>query len=174
MKRRHILIISLVTLTIGGCASAPIATTLTAVTENPAQYRNEKIELTAPVIDNPPPTGDLYRTWTFVIGHPEKGRILVTEAGYNPATINKAYHLVDEAERAGAPVTVTGKLRIGPYESLRSGAELDLDSVSYGNTTIDTDEGPYTGGYYSPYYYSPYYYRGPLLWHHRYYPYGWW
>jgi hypothetical protein len=176
VKKPYILFLFLLVLLMGGCASAPKATTLTAIAENPDQYRNENVELTAPVLENPPPSGDLYRTWTFLIGHPERGRILVTEAGYNPATISKAYRLVDEAMRAGEPITVTGKLRIGPYESLRAGAEIELKSVSYGGTTIDTDEGPYVGGYYSPYYYSPYYYRGPYLWGHGFHPYGygWW
>ncbi|RJP15643.1 MAG: hypothetical protein C4520_19930 [Candidatus Abyssobacteria bacterium SURF_5] len=160
---------------VAGCASQPVPTTLDAIFENPAQYRNENVEFSAQVLENPPPSGDLYRTWTFLVGHPDIGRILVTEAGYNPATINKAYHLVEEAAQAGEPVTITGELRVGPHRSLKAGAEIDLRSVSYQGITIDTNEGPYVGGFYSPYYYYPYYPR-PFLWDYHYYPYGygWW
>jgi hypothetical protein len=164
---------------VAGCATTPVPVGIDALMQNPSLYRNKTVEVTGPVLSNPPPSGDLYRTWNFQIGTPELGRIMVTESGYNPATINKAYYLVDEAAKAGEPVTVTGTLRVGPYKSLKGGAEIQLRTVTYRNVTIDTSEGPYVGGYYSPYYYPyyspffyPYYYRSPFFWDRGFYPYG--
>jgi hypothetical protein len=148
----------LIVVTLAGCASTPIVTDLTTVAANPLPFKNQRVELAAYVIENPAPTGDKYRTWTFTIGSASTGRIIASEEGYNPSTIDKAYHLVDEAFRASEPVTVTGKLRVGPYREIAAGMEIDLDSVSYKGTVINTDEGPFV----QDYYYYPYY--GPLFW----------
>ncbi|MBI4832076.1 MAG: hypothetical protein HY801_11110 [Candidatus Lindowbacteria bacterium] len=65
------------------------------------------------------------------------------------------------------PLTVTGKLRVGPYREIGAGMEIDLDSVRYKEMQIRTDQGPFV----QDYYYYPY--HGPLLWdpwfpHYRY------
>lgn len=174
MWRRIMFLLSF-SLLLGGCASAPIPATLAALSENPVRYRNQNVEITGLILNNPAPSGDLYRTWNFTIGSHEGERIRVTKAGYNPATIDKAYRLVSEAVKAGQPVTITGTLRVGPYKSLKQGAEIALRSVTYENVTIDTDAGPYTDGFYYPYpyYYYPYYPRS-FYWDYWYYPYGWW
>jgi hypothetical protein len=174
MKMPHILLFVVFLFLSGGCATAPVPVTLSSLTEDPGRLRNKNVEVTAPVLDNPSPTGDLYRTWTFVLGGSEEGQITASEAGYNPATIDKAYHLVEQAKKAGAPVTVTGELKVGPHKALRRGAEIDLHSVSYAGRTIETDEGPYVDGFYAPYYYSPFFYPypRPYFWDYRHYPYG--
>jgi hypothetical protein len=174
MRKLHILLM-VIPLWVWGCASTPIPTTLTAVTENPQEYRNELVTMSAPVLSNPAPSGDIFRTWTFTIGSPQTGRIMVTESGYNPTTINKAYNLVAEAVKDGAPITVTGELRVGPYKALREGTEIDLKSVSYKGITIATNEGPYEGGYYYYPAYGPFFYPGPYWGYWPYpYRYGWW
>lgn len=150
-----------VLITATGCASTPIATDLAAVTANPKQFRNEYIQITAPVLENSAPQGDDYRTWSFSIGESADYRIMASEEGFNPSTIDKAYRLVEEARRAGKPVTVTGKLRVGPYRELESGTELELVSIRYRDTEINTDRGPFVNRYY----YYPYSYHGPFFLH---------
>jgi hypothetical protein len=173
MRKLHILLTVILVFSVWGCASAPIPATLTAISENPQEYRNELVTITAPVLSNPAPSGDIFRTWTFTVGSPQTGRIMVTESGFNPTTINKAYNLVAEAAEEGAPVTITGELRVGPYRALREGTEIDLESVTYKGITIDTDEGSYEGGYYPRY--SPFFYPGPYWGYWPYpYRYGWW
>lgn len=174
MRKLYILLSLTLAMRAWGCASTPIPATLTDISENPQEYRNELVTVTAPVLSNPAPSGDIFRTWTFTIGSPETGRIMVTESGYNPTTINKAYNLVAEAVKDEAPITVTGELRVGPYGALREGEEIDLESVSYKGTTIATEEGPYEGGYYYPGY-APFFYPGPYWGYWPYpYRYGWW
>ena len=147
-----------------GCASSPISADISAVTASPGQFKNHYIEITAPVLENSPPQGDVYRTWAFSVGASSAYRILATEEGYNPATIEKAYRLVEEARKAGDAVTVTGRLRVGPYRELESGVELDLVSVRYGSTEINTDRGPFVRRYYRPYHGSLFFHFGH---HHR-------
>ncbi len=168
MKVRYLLPLA-VLIVLAGCASAPIATDLPDITENPSQFRNKQIEITGPVLENSPPQGDEYRTWSFVIGSAGGDKVTVNEEGFNPATIEKAYRLVEEARKAHGEVTVTGTFRVGPYGELESGMEIDLDSVRYGNTEINTDMGPFVRQYY-PYYYYP----GPFFYPYGpYYPYYW-
>ena len=147
-----------------GCATTPISTTAPAIVADPGQFRNEYIAITASVIENPPPRGDRYRTWSFTIGEPGAYRIVVTEEGFNPSTIDKAYRLVEDARSAGEQVTITGKLRVGPYHELESGIEIELVSVRYLDSEISSDKGPFVGGAY-----YPYSYRGPIFLHFGYY-----
>ena len=151
-----------------GCASAPIATDLPTIVKNPDQFRNARIEITAPVIENHPPQGDEYRTWTFAIGSSSAYRVTASEEGFNPSTIEKAYRLVEDARSAGDEVTVTGMLRVGPYREIESGMEIELDSVRYRGTEIKTDRGPFVREYY------PHYYHGPIFWHFGYHHYYHW
>ncbi len=181
MRRQAFLVALILLFLIAGCATPAVPTSVGTIMENPSEFKNRNISVTAQVLSNSAPSGDLYRTWNFVIGSPETGQILVTEAGYNPATIERAYELVSQAQEAGEPVTITGQLRVGPYGALRAGTEIQLKTVTYRNTTIDTGEGPYVGGFYSPYYwgppyYEPYFYPGPFFWGYGRYPYGygWW
>ncbi len=160
LRMRWFLILFVALVVLAGCATTPpVLANLASVTQDPEPYRNKRIEVTAPVLDNPPPAGNTYRTWSFVTGSPESGSIMVYKSGYNPSTIDKAYKLVEEARQAGQPVTITGKVRVGPYGALRSGMEIDLETVSYNGTEINTRSGPYVGGYY----YSPYFYAGPTF-----------
>lgn len=170
MKNLFILVILMAT---AGCASTPIRTDLPAVVGNPEQYKNKRIEVTGLVIENPPPQGDEYRTWTFVLGSPQSYRVSASEDGFNPSTIEKAYRLVEEARNAGEEVTVTGKLRVGPYQAIESGMEIELDSVRYRGTIIRTDRGPFIRRYYYPSYpYFPYYYYGPYYYPRPYFLHG--
>jgi len=152
---------------VAGCASTPTAADISAVTASPGQFKNRYIEITAPVLENSPPQGDVYRTWAFSIGASSAYRILATEEGYNPATIEKAYRLVEEARNAGDAVTVTGTLRVGPYRELESGVELELVSVRYGSTEINTDRGPFGRRDYHPYHGSLFLHFGHHDRHHR-------
>ncbi|RJP63952.1 MAG: hypothetical protein C4532_20190 [Candidatus Abyssobacteria bacterium SURF_17] len=154
---------AIVLLIFTGCATVPIPTDLSAVTQNPHQFKNERIVLTGYVIENPPPQGDEYRTWSFVIGSSD-GNLRVSEEGFNPSTLEKAHRLVEQARLANEPVTIAGRLRIGPYQEIVSGTEIDLESVRYKDTEINTDKGPFTKHYY-PHYYEP------LWWRYHYYPY---
>jgi hypothetical protein len=151
-----------------GCASAPVATDLETVEANPNQFRNRYIEITAPVLENPPPQGDQYRTWTFIVGASDTHRIMVSEEGFNPGTIEKAYRLVERTRKAGDDVTVIGRLRVGPYREIKSGAEIELSSVRYRGVEINADSGPFVTNYYYPYY-DPFFYNGPFFWPHRHY-----
>lgn len=162
------LLFSVILANLVGCASLPMATDLSEVMDDPHQFRNRRIEITAPVVENPPPQGDAYRTWTFIVGSSGTYRIVVSEQGFNPSTIEKAYRLVEEARRAGDEVTLTGRLRVGPYREIESGIEVELDSVRYRGTEIRTDKGPFVRHYR---YYYPYYYDGPPMWHYGYFPY---
>lgn len=153
-----------------GCASTPIATNISTVAEDPYQFRNKRIEITAPVIQNTAPRGDEYRTWTSIIGSSESYQIMLSEEGFNPATIEKAYLLVEEARKKGDPITVTGRLRVGPYQDIESGLEIEVDSIQYKNVRIGTDRGPFV----REYYYHPYYYHGPILWPYRYHHHHYW
>ena len=168
LRMRWFLILFVVLVTLVGCATTPpIPANLASVTQDPDAYRNQRIEVTVPVIDNPPPAGNTYRTWSFIMGSPETGSVMVYRSGYNPSAIDKAYKLVEEARQAGQPVTMTGKVRVGPYGALRSGMEIDLETVSYNGTEINARSGPYVGNYY---YYSPYFYTGPtffIVGHHH-------
>ena len=110
------------------------------------------------MIDNPVVKGNDYRTWNFTLGTSADYRIVASEEGFNPSTIDRAYRLVEEARQAGEPVTVTGKLRVGPYSRLESGMELELISIRYRDTEINTDKGPFVNRYYYPY-------QGPLFLH---------
>jgi len=157
-----------------GCASAPIATDLSAIAENPGAYKNKRIEITGFVLENQPPRGDEYRTWAFSIGSSQTYRIMASEEGFNPSTIEKAYHLVEEARRTGEAVTVTGRLRVGPYQELRSGMEIELDSVRYRDIEIRTDKGPFVRTRYPYYPYSLHYYYGPPYWHYGFYYHHYW
>ena len=163
MQARFILLFTLLAC-LAGCASTPIAVDTATVIANPDQFRNKYIQITAPVLENSPPRGDDYRTWIFSIGTSANYQIMASEEGFNPATIEKAYRLVEEARRTGEPVTVTGKLRVGPYRELESGMEVELVSVRYRDTEINTDRGPFVGRYYYPYYYP-----GPVFLHFGYY-----
>ncbi len=157
MHPKYLLLIIIISTAAAGCASTPISTDMAAVMADPARFRNELIEITAPVLENSPPQGDDYRTWSFTIGTSAGYRIMASEEGFNPSTIEKAYLLVEDARRAGEPVTVTGRLRVGPYRELESGMEVELVSVRYGAIGIRTDKGPFVRRYsYYPYY-SPFY-----------------
>ncbi|GAB4351493.1 MAG: hypothetical protein Kow0099_35520 [Candidatus Abyssubacteria bacterium] len=152
----------LAALMLAGCATPPVRTDLVSIKETPQQYKNKRIEITGKVLENSPPEGDEYRTWSFVVGGENTYRIRASEEGFNPSTIQKAYHLVEDARKVGGEVTVVGKLRVGPYQELETGMEIDLETVSYAGTAINTDKGPFVRNYY----YYPYsYYPGPFFLH---------
>ena len=136
-----------------GCASVPLSTSLHAVAQDPDSFKNKHIEITAPALVNPAPKGDIYRTWSFTIGGDRNHRITASEQGYNPSTIDRAYHLVEEARKSGEPITIVGRLRVGPYQALESGMEIELQSVRYRGMEIKTDKGPFVRDYY-PYYHG--------------------
>lgn len=165
---RYSILFAALLVCLAGCASAPISTSLPAVAANPDRFRNEYIAITALVVDNPPPQGDDYRTWSFTVGGAGDYRIIASEEGFNPSTIDKAYNLVEEARKAGEPVTITGRLRVGPYRELEAGMEIELVSVLYRDAEINTDKGPFVRGYY----YYPHYYHGPVYLHFGYHYYG--
>ena len=125
-----------------GCASTPVATDLQTINAKPSEFRNTRVRITAPVLSNSPPQGDRYRTWIFIIGASDSYRIMATEEGFNPSTIEKAYRLVEDAREAGDEVTVTGKLRVGPYHEMESGMEIELDSVRYGDDAVGRGHKP--------------------------------
>jgi hypothetical protein len=157
---KHLILLIVFLIFMGGCASAPIPTTLPAVVADPSQFRNKYIEITALVAQNPPPQGDDYRTWSFTVNGSGEYRLMASEEGFNPSTIDKAYYLVEDARNASEPVTITGRLRVGPYRELKSGMEIELVSVRYRDTEIRTDKGPFI--------HYPYY-HGPVFLHFGYY-----
>jgi hypothetical protein len=168
MKSRWLIFLLSALLVTASCATKPpVRTSLSAITQNPAEYKDQNVQVTAPVLENPSPQGDVYRTWNFIIGSPETGRVLVTEAGYNPSAINKAYTLVQEAKTDGQPITVTGKVRVAPHKALQTGTEIDLRSVTYKGTTVTLEEGPFGTAYYP---YPELWYARPMYW--SYYPLG--
>lgn len=161
MDARYLLVAGLLAGIIG-CASAPIVTDMSAIVDDPGSFKNKRIEVSAPVLENSPPQGDEYRTWTFFVGSSSAYRVMASEEGFNPATIEKAYRLVESARETGDEVKIIGRLRVGPYREIRSGLEVDLESVEYGGFRVDTDRGPFVQPYY-PYY--PYHYPGPMFWY---------
>ncbi len=164
MYMRYALIL-LLSFGLVGWKAAPMKMDLASVTQNPGQFDGKKIEITAPVEENTYPRGDEYKKWQFVLGS-DKAGIVVYEMGFNPATIVKAYYLVEEARKAGENVTVVGKFHAKPYERSEHGVKMQVDSVRFGDKVIHTDQGEFV-----PYYYggrypgSPVYYDG-----HIYYP----
>lgn len=155
-----------------GCASTPISTTLPDIAEHPERFRNKYVEITARVIDNPPPRGDDYRTWSFTLDGTGDRHIVASEEGFNPSTIDKAYYLVEKARKAGEPVSVTGKLRVGPHNELGAGMQIELVGVRYGGTEIRTDKGPFVNRYYygpPVFFHFGYFYHHGHHRHHRHY-----
>jgi hypothetical protein len=106
--------------------------------QNPHRFMNQENKMSAPIAENAVPKGGEYRTWSFVLDSCGKGVLSVKENGFNPETIEKAYRLVEKARLKGDKVTVTGKL-----EESKWGMALMLTSVRYGDTQINTDEGPF-------------------------------
>ncbi|RJP17041.1 MAG: hypothetical protein C4520_17715 [Candidatus Abyssobacteria bacterium SURF_5] len=144
-----------------GWKSASIETDLSSVTANPGEFSNKVITLSAPVVDNSVPEGREYKTWNFVLGS-SGSRLAVYEEGFNPATIVKAHSLVEKARLSGDEITVTGK-----FEERESGMILKVASVRYGDTQINTDEGPFVETVYR----DDCYPGGPLFYDgHTYYP----
>jgi len=94
MDARYLLVAGFLASMIG-CASTPIMTDMSAIVDEPDSFRNKRIEISAPVLENSPPQGDEYRTWTFVVGSSGVYRVMASEEGFNPATIEKAYRLVE-------------------------------------------------------------------------------
>ena len=143
-----------------GWASAATAADLTTVLEHPDQFFNQRIEITAPVVENAAPTGAEFKRWSFTAGASD-AKLAVSEAGFNPATIMNAHRLVEQARQAGDEITITGELERGD-----SGLIMKVDSVLHGDTRINTDEGPFVEEFYGDCYPgSPLFYDG-----HLYYP----
>ncbi len=166
MNLKRVLAI-LAVLALSGCATPPIRTDLASITDNPLQYKNKRIQVSGPVLENSAPEGDEYRTWSFVLGGEKTYRIAASEEGFNPSTIEKAYRLVEDARRAGEEVAVVGKLRVGPYQEIEAGIEIDLETVSYAGATINTDKGPFVRDYYYPYYPGPFFLHSGFHFHHH-------
>lgn len=145
-----------------GWKSAPIETNLSLITENPDKFKDRSVQITAPIVENSTPQGHEYKTWSFVLGASTGQKLPVDREGFNPATIMKAYDLVEKARMAGEAVTVVGKLR-----ETDSGLELQLASIRYGDTQINTNEGPFVQTVYE----DDCYPGGPLFYDgHTYYP----
>lgn len=152
----------IVSLAMMGWTMSASAAELSAVVQAPENFLNQKIELTSLVAENPAPTGHEYKAWNFVLGEAVGNQLAVSEEGFNPATIMKAHALVEKARKAGEKVTVTGQLKV-----TRDGPELSLESVTYEDSRVNTDEGPFVPTTYgdcypgSPLFYDGYtYYPG--------------
>jgi hypothetical protein len=158
-KYMIVLAMAVVSVVLAGCASTPMATDLSAVMQEPAQYENKTLEFTAYVAENQVPQGDEYRTWDFVLDSCDHGKLTVKEEGFNPAKIEEGYYLVEKARLEGDPVTVVGTVR-----KTDSGLRMELASVRYEDTVVNTDTGPFvpeeTGDDMYPG--TPYYYAGHL------------
>jgi len=127
-----------------GMTMPATAADLATIMQNPQQFEGKKVSITAPIMVNMVPEGGEYRTWTFVLDACRAGKGLkVAESGFNPETIEEAYRLVEEARLRGDQLTVTGKLEKGDL-----GMQLALDSVTYGDVRVKTDEGPFVEDYY--------------------------
>jgi hypothetical protein len=159
------LVVLLAALAMAGIASSAMAVELAAVMANPQQFEGKEVTLTAPIAENRVPEGGEYRTWSFVLDSCGAAGATVTavESGFNPETLEKAYRLVEEARLKGDPVTMTGKL-----EEEKLGMRLELSSVQYGLSRVNTDEGPFVEDYYgddaypgTPRFYAGYPYYGP-------------
>ncbi|UCD58376.1 MAG: hypothetical protein JSV16_04470 [Candidatus Hydrogenedentota bacterium] len=125
-----------------GCATtAPVKLELNEVITNPQAHKNERVEVTGDVIDYEPARGDAYRTLQFTLGLGPDEKILVFSAGYTADAIAKASKLVEEAFRAREPITVAGKLRVGPEAETVGGVELRLERVEYRGRKIDVTRG---------------------------------
>ena len=143
-----------------GWTSAATATDLTTVLEHPDRFLGQRIAITAPVVENSAPTGAEFKRWSFTAGSSDH-KLSVSEAGFNPATIMDAHGLVEQARRAGDEITVAGTLKTAESELI-----MKMDSVLYGDTRINTDEGPFVDEFYGDCYPgTPLFYDG-----HLYYP----
>ncbi|GAB4335306.1 MAG: hypothetical protein Kow0099_07660 [Candidatus Abyssubacteria bacterium] len=122
---------------------APTPTDLRSLVDKPERFAGKEVEITAHVSENQAPTGREYKRWSFLVENGESS-LEVYENGFNPATIVDGYRLVEEARLTGDPVTVTGRLRVD-----KQPMSLQLDSVRYGETRVDTDAGPFVQTYFA-------------------------
>ncbi|RJP67369.1 MAG: hypothetical protein C4532_14810, partial [Candidatus Abyssobacteria bacterium SURF_17] len=125
-------------------AWSPSPADLGAVKDSPEKFKGKELEITAPIAENSAPVGAEFRKWSFVLDSCGKGGLVVEEEGFNPATIEKAYRLIEEARLKGDEVTVAGKLEEDPDAGFR----MKVVWVRYGDTKVNTDEGPFAEAYY--------------------------
>jgi hypothetical protein len=144
-----------------GLTSTAVAAEFSAVVKAPDQYFGKQIEITAPVAVNSEPRGGEYKTWNFTVGS-QSSQLKVEDKGFNPAVIEKAYMLVEEARRAGNEMTFSGRLK-----ATDEGPVFELRTLQYNGTTIHMNEGPFVNPVYedsypgSPKFYDGYtYYPG--------------
>jgi len=135
------LITLMISVAVIGWATVASAADLATVTRNPDQFLNQRIEITAPVVENSALRKGEFKRWTFTVGGADN-KLAVYESGFNPATIIEAHGLVEKARKAGDEITVAGKLKDG-----KSGLVLKLDSVQYGDMKVNTNAGPFTEEY---------------------------
>jgi hypothetical protein len=120
-----------------GWATAARAADLGTVVKNPARFINQRIEITAPVVENSDLEKGEFKRWTLTLGEANH-TLAAQESGFNPLTILVAHKLVEEARNAGAEITAAGTLK-----DCTSGLVLKLDWIRYGGTTVHTDWGPF-------------------------------
>jgi hypothetical protein len=137
MKTKLLLILVVASVALVGWTAQATAADLETVTSNPDRFLNQKVEITAPVLENPAPQGAEFKAWDFVVGRAGHG-LPVYEKGFNPAVIVRAHRLVEQARLAGDDITITGTLKHGAY-----GPIVRLDSVRYGDAAMATDVGPF-------------------------------
>ena len=124
---------------LAACATGPpVRTDVQQVLRQPAEFKNERVELTGYIKDFTPAQGDLYRTLLFTLEQGPDERLLVVGAGDTAEAIAKASLLVEQAYEAQEPVIVVGKLKL----SETAPPELRLESVRYKGKEIDITAGP--------------------------------
>lgn len=153
------LITLMVSVAVIGWATAAGAADLATVMKDPGQFLNKRIEITVPVVENSALQKGEFKRWTFTVGGADH-KLAAYESGFNPATITEAHGFVEKAREAGEEITITGKLKDG-----KSGLFVRLDSVRHGDTTIDTDAGPFAEDYQDCGIGAPQFYNGE-----KYYP----
>ncbi len=123
---------------LSGCATAPATRLdLTQALTNQQAYNDKRIELSGPVFNYEPASGDLYRTLHFTLGNESGELIEVFGSGYTAKAIADASALVREAFENREPITVVGVLSVPP----NAPPELKLESVQYRGQTIDIGRG---------------------------------
>jgi hypothetical protein len=144
-----------------GLTSTAMAADFSAVVKAPDQYFGKQIQVTAPVAVNVEPRGGEYKIWNFTIGS-QSALLRVEDRGYNPAVIEKAYMLAEEARRAGDEMAFSGRLK-----ATDEGPVLELKTLQYNGKTLHMNEGPFINPVYedsypgSPKFYDGYtYYPG--------------
>ncbi len=142
MKIKYLLVPVAAMFLVGWRSAPQVKTDVATVIAAPEDFDRKRVEITASVADNPIPVGSYFKRWSPTVD--SSGQELTAyEKGFNPATIMKAYHLVEKARRGGDEVVLVGKVRMSQTKTGERIVKLQLDSVKYGSTTVRTDVGPF-------------------------------